>query len=373
MDRHEPIMRRALELAERGWGRVSPNPMVGAVLVSSDGDVIGEGWYEGPRGEPHAEVKALHQAGPRARGSTLFCSLEPCDHQGSTPACTLALIEAGVSRAVIATKDPNPIVDGRGLGRLREAGIRVEEGVLEPEARRLNSAFERHVTTGRPYVILKSAASLDGKTAAADGSSRWITSTEARADAQRLRAWCDAIVVGSGTVIADDPSLTLRDPASGARAPIRVVVDSAGRVPPSADVFDDAAPTLVATTDGAPDARLAEWAAAGAEVVVLGATSDGRVALDELMEALGKRDVQGTLIEGGATLAWGFVRDRLVDRVVLYLAPKLLGGVAASPVLGGDGLAPVGEAAEMEIVRIDRVGPDLRVEADVHRDHRRAR
>jgi diaminohydroxyphosphoribosylaminopyrimidine deaminase/5-amino-6-(5-phosphoribosylamino)uracil reductase len=369
MERHETQMRRALELAERGWGHVSPNPMVGAVVVSADGDVVGEGWYEGPRGRPHAEARALAEAGNRARGATLCCTLEPCDHRGATPPCTDAIIAAGIAHAVIGAIDPNPIVDGRGVARLRAAGIAVTMGPFRDRAHRLNAAFERHVTTGRPFVVLKSAASLDGKTAASDGTSRWITSAEARGDAQRLRAWADAIVVGSRTVAQDDPALTVRDSrVADAGAPRRVAVDSRGRLEARGNLFDGTAPTLIATTGAAPRERRLTWERSGAEVVVLDADEDGRVSLGGLLAYLGKRDVQGVLLEGGATLAGGFLRAELVDRVVLYLAPTFLGG-SDHGIVAGPGFAPVDEALRLEFESVERIGPDLKVEAHVHRDH----
>jgi diaminohydroxyphosphoribosylaminopyrimidine deaminase/5-amino-6-(5-phosphoribosylamino)uracil reductase len=369
MERHEAKMRRALELAERGWGHVSPNPMVGALVVSPDGDVVGEGWYQGPRGRPHAELRALAAAGERARGATLYCTLEPCDHRGATPPCTDAIIAAGIAETVIGAIDPNPIVDGRGVARLRAAGIAVTMGPFRDQAHRLNAAFERHVTTGRPFVVLKSAASLDGKTAASDGTSRWITSEEARADAQRLRAWADAIVVGSRTAAHDDPALTVRDPRfADAWAPLRVVVDSSGRLEATGKLFDGSAPTLVATTGAAPGARRLAWERSGAEVVVLDADEGGRVSLGGLLGYLGKRDVQGVLLEGGATIAGSFLRANLVDRVVLYLAPKFLGGPDHG-LLAGPGFAPVDAALRLEFETVERIGPDLKVEAHVHRDH----
>ncbi|MGZ4150548.1 MAG: bifunctional diaminohydroxyphosphoribosylaminopyrimidine deaminase/5-amino-6-(5-phosphoribosylamino)uracil reductase RibD [Actinomycetota bacterium] len=368
MRRHESEMRRALALAERGWGRVSPNPMVGAVIVASDGAVVGEGWHEGP-GTAHAEVMALAEAGEAARDATVVTSLEPCNHFGRTPPCTRALIAAGVARVVAGATDPNLGEDTPGLQELRAAGIEVESGVLKAEARRLNEAFERHVTSGRPLVVLKLAASLDGRTAASDGTSRWITSEESRADAQRLRAWADAIVAGAGTVLADDPALTVRDARyARARPPLRVVLDATGVVPAERVVFDDAAPTLVATTAQAPEERLRAWRRAGADVAVLDADPRGGVALEELLDHLGKRDVQGVLVEGGATLAWSFVRDALVDRVVLYLAPTLIGGADGHGVLHGEGFAPIGAAQGLEFERVERIGPDLKVEARVHRD-----
>ena len=375
-------MRRALELAERGWGRVAPNPMVGAVVVcgaddraggadgpGGPGEVVGEGWFEGPRGRPHAEVKALQQAGDRARGATVVCTLEPCDHTASTPPCTRALIEAGVARVVVGAVDPNPLVNGRGLRALAAAGVEVVRGPLADEAHRLNAAFERHVTTGAPFVILKMASSLDGRVAARDGSSRWITGEEARADAHRLRSWSDAIVVGAGTVAADDPALTARDPAHpDATAPLRVVADASGRLPAAGPLFDGAAPTLVATTDRAPDARRAEWHRAGAEVQVLERDATGGVALPALLAFLGSRDVQGVLLEGGPTLAWSAIRDGIVDRVVWYLAPVLVGGAQAPGALGGEGFASIADALRLDLASVERLGSDLRLEADVHRD-----
>ena len=360
-------MQRALALAERGWGRVSPNPLVGAVVLDPDGIVVGEGWHEGP-GTPHAEVMALRGAGDRARGGTVVVTLEPCNHAGRTGPCTGALLEAGVARVVAATGDVNPDVRGGGSDTLRGAGVQVEVGCLADDARRLNAAFERHVTTGRPFVVLKAASSLDGKTAAPDGTSRWITSDDARADAHRLRAWADAIVVGSGTVLADDPALTVRGTGlAGARPPIRVVLDARGRVPASAAVFDRGAPTLVATTHRASERRIEAWRAAGAEVVVMTEGDEGSVALTALLDMLGKRDAQGVLVEGGPTLAWSVVREGLADRVVLYLAPKVVGGHGHG-VVEGDGFAPITEAVAVRFTSVTRLGPDLKVEADVQRD-----
>ncbi|HEU5224526.1 MAG TPA: bifunctional diaminohydroxyphosphoribosylaminopyrimidine deaminase/5-amino-6-(5-phosphoribosylamino)uracil reductase RibD [Actinomycetota bacterium] len=361
----EAYMERAIELARRGRGLVSPNPLVGAVVVS-DGSVVGEGFHEGP-GLPHAEVVALGQAAARARGATLFTSLEPCDHYGRTPPCTEAIVRSGIARVVSAARDPNPVVDGQGVRTLRARGVEVLEGILQAEAQRLNAGFAKHVRTGMPFVIWKAAASLDGKVAARDGSSRWITGDAARADVHRLRAWADAIVVGAGTALADDPELTVRDPDYRGRPPLRVLVDARGRVGPSGDLFDDQAPTLVATTELAPAKARDAWREAGAEVLVLETDGVG-VGLTALMCDLGKRDVQGVLLEGGPTLAWSAVQERLVDTIVLYLSPKLLGGRDAPTVLEGRGFAPIGQALPLRIRSVERVGEDLRVEADVHGD-----
>lgn len=361
----EAYIERAIELADRGRGLVSPNPMVGAVVVAQ-GSIVGEGYHEGP-GLPHAEVVALNQAGERARGATLYTSLEPCNHYGRTPPCTEAIVRAGIARVVSATTDPNPVVDGQGVATLRARGIEVRGGVLAEAAERLNEAFAKHVRTGMPFVVWKAAASLDGKVAARDGSSRWITGEPARADVHRLRAWSDAIVVGAGTALADDPELTVRAPGYRGRPPIRVLVDARGRVGSTGDLFDRQAPTLVATTELAPAAAREAWRAAGAEVLVLETDGEG-VSLGALFADLGKRDVQGVLLEGGPTLAWSAVEDHLVDTVVLYLAPRLIGGQDAPTVLEGRGFAPVGRALPMRIRSVEQIGDDLRVEAHVHRD-----
>jgi diaminohydroxyphosphoribosylaminopyrimidine deaminase/5-amino-6-(5-phosphoribosylamino)uracil reductase len=358
-------MRRALDLAERGAGLVSPNPLVGAVVVH-DGEVVGEGWHRGP-GTPHAEPLALDQAGDLARGATLYVTLEPCVHQGRTAPCAPRVMASGVERVVVASIDPNPIVDGRGIGELRAAGIDVEVGTLVQEAERQNSGFLKHVRTGLPHVTLKMAASLDGKVAARDGSSRWITGEPAREDVHRMRAGAGAIVVGAGTVLTDDPSLTVRHPEFPDRTPLRVVVDGLGTVPETAKLFThDAARTLVVTSEAAPEERLDAWRDSGAEVLVLAGAEPGGVALDRLMAELGKREIQQVLVEGGPTLGWKLVRAGLVDRVVLYLAPILVGGRDAPSVLMGEGIESIAEPYRVEIVEVARVGDDMKVVADVH-------
>ena len=360
-------MRRALDLAARGAGRVAPNPLVGAVLVS-DGEVIGEGWHEGP-GSEHAETRALRAAGGGAQGATMYVTLEPCIHQGRTPPCVPRLIEAGLARVVVATLDPYALVDGRGVRALREAGLEVEVGVLEPEASRQNAGFLKHVRSGLPFVSLKMAASLDGKVAARDGSARWITGEAARRDVHAMRAASDAIVIGAGTAARDDPSLTVRHPDHPDRRPLRVVVDGRGTVPATGTLFTDAAaPTLVATTGAAPDPVRRAWAAAGADVLVLSDDGSGRVELDELFSELGKRDLQRILLEGGPTLAWEAVRAGLVDELVLFLAPILVGGRDAPSVLMGEGIATIAEPHRLRIETVERIGDDIKVVAGVHRD-----
>ncbi|HWC31926.1 MAG TPA: bifunctional diaminohydroxyphosphoribosylaminopyrimidine deaminase/5-amino-6-(5-phosphoribosylamino)uracil reductase RibD [Actinomycetota bacterium] len=364
----EAYMRRALELAARGRGVTSPNPLVGAVVVK-DGRVVAEAFHEGA-GRRHAEAVALDAAGDEARDATLYVNLEPCVHHGRTPPCAPRVIESGVWRVVVAMPDPNPLVDGRGFRALRDAGIEVTTGVLEHESRRLNEAFLTHVRTGRPFVTLKMAASLDGKVAARDGSSRWITGGEAREDVHRMRAEVDAIMVGAGTAFRDDPSLTVRVAGYHGRGKLRVLVDGRGIVPESHRLFaEGGAPTLVATTEGAPEDRRRAWADAGADVVVI--DDDGRslIELDALFRELGKRDVQHVLLEGGPTLAWEAVRRDLVDRVVLFFAPIFVGGDRAPSVLMGDGTPTIGEARPVAIESVERVGDDIKVVARVHRDH----
>jgi len=360
-------MRRALDLAARGTGLVSPNPLVGAVVVIGD-EVVGEGWHRGP-GTPHAEVVALDQAGERARGATLYVTLEPCSHYGRTAPCAPRVAASGVARVVAAVRDPNPLVDGQGFRAVRSAGIQITEGVLAAEAVRQNAAFLTHVRTGLPLVTLKMAASLDGKVAARDGTSRWITGQDARLEVHRMRAASDAILVGAGTAFRDDPSLTVRLPGHGGRTPLRVAVDGRGIVPETHGLFTDGeAPTLVVTTEGAPRRRRRAWRAAGAEVVVLDDAGSSLVPLGALLSELGKREVQRVLVEGGPTLAWELVARDLVDEVVLFFAPILVGGQDAPSILMGGGIPTIAEPVRLEVVEVSPIGRDIKVVARVHRD-----
>jgi diaminohydroxyphosphoribosylaminopyrimidine deaminase/5-amino-6-(5-phosphoribosylamino)uracil reductase len=269
---------------------------------------------------------------------------------------------------VVATGDPNPVVDGNGVRILRDAGVVVDEGVLAERAERLIDGFAKHVRTGLPFVTLKMAASLDGKVAARDGTSRWITGEEARRDVHRLRAASGAILVGAGTVVADDPSLTVRLTGFRGRPPLRVVVDAAGRASAAAALFDAAAPTLVVTAAGVDEGLRRAWEDRGAEVVVVEGGAVVSVSLEALVELLGKREIQSVLIEGGPSLAWSAVEAGVVDRFVLYVAPKLVGGAGAPGILGGDGVGTLADALPVEIASVERVGNDLKVVVDVHRD-----
>jgi len=337
-------MGRAIELARRGLGSTSPNPIVGCVLLDANGEIVGEGFHA-YAGGPHAEIVALAQAGERARGGTAVVTLEPCNHVGRTGPCASALIQAGVRRVVIAVTDPNPVASG-GIETLRAAGVEVITGVREDEATASNIAWLTAVRRGWPYVTWKYAATLDGRSAAADGTSMWITSEEARMDVHALRGTSDAIIAGVGTVLADNPRLTarnLRDGTLAIRQPLRVIVDSAGRTPPDARVRDGAAPTWVAT------------------VAEVGAGPDGRVDLVALLKRLYERGVRSALLEGGPTLAGSFLAAGLVDRVIGYVSPKLLG--AGAPALGDAGVRTIADVIELDVTEWTQVGPDLRITA----------
>lgn len=356
-------MRRAVRLAARGLGSTSPNPVVGCVVLDRRGEPAGEGWHQ-RAGGPHAEVHALAEAGEDARGGTAVVTLEPCDHAGRTGPCTRALADAGVARVVYAVADPTPRAAG-GSRTLAAAGIEVEEGLLADEARAVNIAWLTAATRRRPYVVWKFAASLDGRIAAADGSSRWITSAEARAEVHRLRARSDAVLAGSGTARADDPHLAARGVA-GAVQPLRVVLDtSAAAVRPGARVLDDAAPTLVAVAEDSDATALTGTGAAlpaGVELLRLPRAGEGRgLDLGALLDALHARDVRALLLEGGPTLAGAFVAAGLVDEVVGYLAPVLLGDGPAA--LAGGGIHTLAQALRLTVTETARVGPDLRITA----------
>ncbi|MGH7356621.1 MAG: bifunctional diaminohydroxyphosphoribosylaminopyrimidine deaminase/5-amino-6-(5-phosphoribosylamino)uracil reductase RibD [Candidatus Rokuibacteriota bacterium] len=356
-------MERALELAARGRGLTSPNPMVGAVVVW-DGAVVGEGWHA-RAGAPHAEIEALARAGSRARGATLYVNLEPCVHHGRTPPCAPALIDAGLTRVVAALEDPDPRVAGRGLAVLRGAGIPVETGLLAAEAARLNRVFLTAMREGRPHVTLKAAASLDGRIADLHGVSRWITGDPARAHAHRLRADSDAIVVGVTTALRDDPALTVRLAEPWPREPWRVVLDTHARLPVDARLIRSGSPAraLVAVTETAPLARVAALEATGAAVLRV-ASRQGRVDVQALLAELFARDVRSVLVEGGGEVHASFVAAAAIDRVALFLAPLLLGGRSAPGLLGGAG-RELKAAVRLEGLEVRRLGEDLLVEGDV--------
>lgn len=358
-------MRMALNLAARARGRTRPNPMVGAVVVRA-GRVVGRGFHA-QAGGPHAEVLALRQAGPAARGATLHVSLEPCNHTGRTPPCTEAIRRAGIRRVAAAMIDPNPRNRGRGLRRLRAAGIRVSAGLFQKEAEQLNEFFVTRMSKGRPFVTVKIAQSLDGKIAAVGGDSRWISGPAARAWVHRLRAGADAILVGVETILKDDPRLTVRGTAGKVRGngPLRVVLDSRLRTPPSARLFRSGGPVWIAAALRAPRRREVRLRRAGAEVIRLPARG-GRVDLPALLRRLARWEISHLLIEGGGETVASALATGAVDRVAWVIAPKLLGGRAAPNSVGGPGFS-LHRAVRLKNFQARRLGEDLLVTAEVDR------
>jgi len=357
----ERFMARALALAWRGAGRTNPNPPVGAVVVRQ-GTIVGAGYHR-RAGGPHAEVMALRQAGRLARGATLCVTLEPCCHLNKrTPPCVPLIIASGIKRVVAAIRDPNPHVRGRGLAALRRAGLQVNVGVGAEEAERLIEPYRRLITTGRPLVTLKVAATLDGKIATAKGESRWITSPAAQKMVHLLRARSDAILVGIGTVLVDDPSLTVRTGSSRGRVPLRVVLDPSLRIPMTAKVLTDGrAPTLIVTTSSGSPTKRAAVEKTGAHVVVLPARH-GRILWRGLLKELGRRGIASLLIEGGAEVNASALREGVVDRLLFFVAPKILGGRDAIDAVGGVSPKNLSEALPLKVTSVTRVGHDILVE-----------
>jgi diaminohydroxyphosphoribosylaminopyrimidine deaminase/5-amino-6-(5-phosphoribosylamino)uracil reductase len=352
------FMARALQLARRGLCTTHPNPRVGCVLAK-DGAIVGEGWHA-RAGGPHAEVEAMRQAGAAARGATAYVSLEPCSHYGRTPPCAEALIAAGVVRVVAAMQDPNPLVAGKGLQMLEAAGIETAVGLLQAEAEALNRGFCQRMRLGRPFVFSKLALSLDGRTAMASGESQWITGADARRDVQRLRAASSAILTGIGTVLADDPALTVRDDTLGIeRQPARIVLDSRLRLPPSAKILAQAGRTLVFGLDSALGQAQA-LRAAGAEIHGLPADSQGRLDLHALMAQLGRLEFNEIMVEAGAVLNGALLQAGVVDEWIAYLAPCILGdegrGLFHLP-----GLSRMADRFELQMADARPVGRDLRL------------
>ena len=351
----EYFMREALRAARHAIGRTSPNPMVGAAVVR-EGRIVSIGWHRAA-GTPHAEVHALKMAGGLARGATLYVTLEPCSHYGRTPPCVDAVINAGIARVVAAMSDPNPKVAGRGFERLRQAGIGVTVGVLEDEARRLNEVFLKWITTGLPFVMLKTAMSLDGKIATSTGQSKWITSEAARRRVHEWRDEFDAIMVGIGTVFADNPSLTTRLDRP-TRNPIRIIVDSRARTPVDSNVVSDhQSKTIIAVTERAPTENIDRLRAEGVEIIT---ASDGdHVDLRRLMKELAAQEITSVMLEGGGTLNFSMLRAGLVDRINAFIAPKMIGGRTALTAVEGEGFSELDQAVELIDVETEMIGGDV--------------
>ncbi len=359
-------MRLALRLAKKGMGKTSPNPLVGAVVVKGR-SIAGRGYHH-RAGEPHAEVLALRQAGRKARGATLYLNLEPCAHFGRTPPCTHVILASSIKRVVAGMKDPNPLVSGRGIRQLRRGGVTVDVGILGEECQKLNGPFSKFITTGRPFVTLKAAISLDGKVATRSGDSRWVSSQASRNYVHRLRRATDAVMVGIGTVLKDDPQLTARLPgAKEPHQPLRVVVDSRLRIPLRSHLVRTAKsyPTLIAATRAASSSKRGQLEKAQVEVLIVKRVIQGHVSLRALMKELARRGVVSVLLEGGSTLAASTLREEVVDRLLFFLAPKIIGGERAPGVVGGEGILRLKEAKRVKILKIGRMGPDFLIEGAI--------
>lgn len=350
------FMRQAIELAARGRGHVGPNPMVGAVIVR-DGQVIAEGWHK-VYGSLHAETDALSSCGGNAAGAVMYVTLEPCCHYGKQPPCTEAIIRAGISKVVVGMTDPNPLVAGHGIETLRSHGIDVSAGLFEKEIAHLNRIFVKYITTGQPWVVLKSAMTLDGRIAAATGDSRWVSGEESRRLAHGLRGRYMGIVAGIGTVMADDPMLNCR--VGEMRQPVRIVIDSGASLPLGSKLVETAGQyrTVVAHTPGAAPDRLEGLKRNGVELLECAADADGRVDIRDFLRKTGGMKLDSLLVEGGSELDWSFVRGGLVDEYYIFVAPKIIGGRSAKGPVGGEGFARMADAVHVSVESVTPSGED---------------
>ncbi len=351
-------MKKTIELALKAKGRTSPNPMVGALVVK-DEKVIASGYHK-KAGTPHAEVIALNKAASSARGATLYVNLEPCCHiEKRTPPCTKAIIESRIKRVVVGTLDPNPKVSGKGIDELRHSGIRVDVGVMEEEAKRLNMAFIKYITQSMPFVIMKVAQSLDGKIATASGESRWITGEKSRLMAHRLRNEVDAVMVGIGTVLKDDPALTTRIPDG--RDPYRVIVDSSLRIPLSAKALIEPSKVIIAVTERAPQDKRDVLKEMGVDIIIL-KHEDGEVPLKSLMRELAKREILTLMIEGGSSINASALREGIVDKAMFFISSKIIGGKHSIASVGGIGPETLRDVVTLSDLKIRRIAEDVLIE-----------
>jgi diaminohydroxyphosphoribosylaminopyrimidine deaminase / 5-amino-6-(5-phosphoribosylamino)uracil reductase len=350
----------AIKLALKAQGQTSPNPLVGALIVKN-GAIVGRGFHR-RAGTPHAEINALREAGKQAQGAELYLNLEPCSHFGRTPPCVDAIIQGKIMKVFVGMVDPNPLVRGKGIRKLKEAGIEVTAGILEKECRKLNEVFIKYITTKRPFVILKTAASLDGRIAAESGDSQWITNEKSRKYVHQLRSAVDAVLVGIGTVKKDDPQLTCRLKNRKGKDPIRIVVDSTLSISPKAKVLNlnSQALTIIATTPKAPLKKRALIEKKGARVLVI--PSKDQVDLHLLMETLGKKEITSVLIEGGSEINTSALQSGIVDKVLFFYAPKIIGGEQAPLIVGGKGIARVKDALVLHNITTQRFGDDVMIE-----------
>lgn len=356
------FMRRALELASLGVGYAKPNPLVGAVIVR-DGRIIGEGYHE-VYGSHHAEINAFKSAAEDVNGATMYVTLEPCSHYGRTPPCANAIVERGIKKVVIGLLDPNPLVAGKGIEILKNSGIEVVTGILEEEGKKLNEIFLKYITTKLPYGILKTAMTLDGKIASATGDSKWITNEFSRQHVHELRHRVSGIMVGIGTVLADDPELTTRLKNKNGVDPIRIIVDSTGKIPVDAKVLNlnSKAKTIIAATERADKQSIKRIVDKGADVIIT-PLKNNRVDLSYLMQQLGQRGIDSVLIEGGGALNFSALEEGIVDKVISFIAPKIIGGASSKTPVGGDGISYIKNAIQLEDIQVSRFQEDIMIEA----------
>ncbi|MEW9124599.1 MAG: bifunctional diaminohydroxyphosphoribosylaminopyrimidine deaminase/5-amino-6-(5-phosphoribosylamino)uracil reductase RibD [Thermotaleaceae bacterium] len=355
-------MQKALTLAKHGLGYVNPNPLVGAVIVK-EGRIIGEG-YHAQYGQDHAEIHAFKQATEDVKGATLYVTLEPCSHYGKTPPCAKAIVEKGIKKVVIAMTDPNPLVAGKGIQFLQEAGIEICTGVLEKEAKKLNEIFIKYITTAHPFCTLKTAMTLDGKIATSRRDSRWVTGEAAREIVHQLRHQYSGIMVGIGTILADDPLLTTRLNGTSGKNPIRIILDSTGRIPLQSKVLqcNQHTKTIVAVTEEADRNKLTAIESSGAEII-LTPTKDQQVDLAYLMKILGEKKIDSILLEGGSSLNYSAICAGVVDKVIAFIAPKIIGGASAPTPIGGEGIQKMEDAISLKDITAMKIGEDLMLEA----------
>ncbi|MTI55422.1 bifunctional diaminohydroxyphosphoribosylaminopyrimidine deaminase/5-amino-6-(5-phosphoribosylamino)uracil reductase RibD [Geosporobacter ferrireducens] len=360
-------MYRALALAKLGTGYTNPNPLVGAVIVKND-SIIGEGYHR-LYGGPHAEINAFSNATESVGGATMYVTLEPCSHYGKTPPCAEAIVKKGIKKVIIAMKDPNPLVAGKGIQILKDAGIEVITGILEHQAKKLNEVFIKHITTGLPFCVLKTAMTLDGKIAAATGESKWITDETSRKYVHLLRHQYPTIMVGIGTVLADDPLLTTRLEGMQGRNPVRIVLDTHGKIPLESNILkcDTHKKTIVAVTELADSKKIKSIEAAGAGVL-MAPVKNNQVNLNYVMEWLGKNKFDSVLLEGGSTLNYTALQEGIVDKIITFIAPKILGGTTAKTPVGGTGAAHICDAFLLENMEFFKLDNDLMVEAYIRKE-----
>lgn len=361
MAQDEYYMKRAVELAKKAEGLTSPNPIVGAVLVK-DGRIIGEGYHK-KAGLPHAEVEAIKKAGKKCRGATLYVTLEPCSTYGRTPPCTKLIASSGIKKVIIAARDTNPVNKNKGINYLKKNGIEVKIGIMEDEARRMNKVFEKFIREGIPYVTAKIAQSLDGKIATETGESRWITGIDSRRFVHKLRGQVDAVLVGANTIIRDDPLLTNRLYRPAKKQPVKIVLDSRLRISPQSRIFSKESPqkVIIATTAFAPPARRRIFEKRGAKVLVV-KTKNKRVSLEELMKKLAKADISHILVEGGSQVLGSFFKEGLIDKVLFFISPKIIGGAKAPTSIMGDGVKQLRYAHTLKDIKVTRFKDDFLIE-----------